>query len=250
MPKIAEAYYYLLLLILSLLQCILNAMSSIIKLQNDFIEFLVAKNVIKFGSYTLKSGRQAPYFVNTGLLDSGAAIAELGRFYCDALDELGILPIDLVFGPAYKGIPLAVATAAALSRKYPEQDVAFAFNRKEIKDHGDKGMIVGRIPTDESKIVIVEDVITAGTTMDSVVPLLVGLGVKKIAALLVAVDRCEKGRGEKSAAQEVEDRFSIPVKAIVTIHQVVEYVRNKNLLGEKTQSFIKDAERYLAQYGA
>jgi orotate phosphoribosyltransferase len=218
--------------------------------QMDFIDFLVSSEALAFGDFTLKSGRKAPYFINTGKFESGAHIAKLGSFYAARVAQFGLDKVDVVFGPAYKGIPLAVTTAMALYLNHGKT-VTFAFDRKEAKDHGDAGKVVGHKLRDGEKVLIVEDVITAGTTLREVVPLLRELAAVEIAGVLISVNRCEKGTGNLSAAQEAEQSLGVPVIEIVTIHQMVEYLSRENKSGVKLSA--EQQQRiaaYLKEYGA
>ena len=198
--------------------------------QKEFIHLLVKSEALRFGDFTTKSGRKTPYFINTGCFNDGVTIESLGSFYAEHIQRLGLNSIDVVFGPAYKGIPLAIATSTALS-KFNKTAIGFAFNRKEAKGHGDKGVIVGHPIVDDCNIVIVEDVITAGTTFKEVVPFLRSLGNVSISAAVISVDRQEKGDSEKSAVQEVSDLLDIKVQPIVTISQIVDYLSTENPSG-------------------
>ena len=211
---------------------------------------MVRSGVLTFGDFTTKSGRKTPFFINTGNYDSGGKIERLGRFYAQALhSEIG-LDIDVLYGPAYKGIPLAVTTAAAIANLYGK-DLGFAFNRKEAKDHGEGGLIVGRKLKDGDKVVIVEDVITAGTAIRENLPVLLGAAKVNIKAVIVSVDRMERGTGPLSAIQQVEKDYGIRTFAIVTIDEVVEHLYNRVLDGKVIlDDTIKDRiDAYRAEYG-
>ncbi len=208
--------------------------------QTDFIRFAIEQQVLKFGEFTLKSGRISPYFFNAGLFDSGGALARLGRYYAAALEQSGV-DYDVVFGPAYKGIPLAASTSVALAEHY-QKDMPFAFNRKEAKDHGEGGTLVGA-PL-EGRILIVDDVITAGTAVREVMQIIDAHDAKP-AAVLIALDRQERGQGELSAIQEVERDYGIPVISIVTLSQVLQFIRQQPEL-ESYSAAIKD---YRQRYG-
>ena len=197
--------------------------------KRDFIAFLEGADVLKFGDFTAKSGRKIPYFINAGEIKTGAQIARLGEFYAKAyLEKLGRKDAVL-FGPAYKGIPLAVSASVALVKE--GLDLPFFFNRKEAKDHGEGGLLVGYVPQPGQEVVIIEDVITAGTAIRESMTLLSPLEGVKVAAAFVMVDRKEKGQGERSAMQEVEAEFGFPVCSIVTVYDILEYLsedaRNK-----------------------
>jgi orotate phosphoribosyltransferase len=188
--------------------------------QRDFIRFCLDRNVLRFGDFTLKSGRQSPYFFNAGLFNTGSALAALGGFYAQAIVASGA-SFDLLFGPAYKGIPLVSATAVALADRHG-RDYPWCFNRKEAKDHGEGGSLVGA-PL-KGRVLIVDDVITAGTAIREVMQIVQAAGAAA-AGVVVALDRQEKGAGELSAIQEVERDFRIPVYSIVSLAQLVEFLR-------------------------
>ena len=212
--------------------------------KREFIAFLQEAGVLKFGDFTAKSGRKIPYFINAGEIKTGAQITRLGEFYAEAyLAKLGRKPAVL-FGPAYKGIPLAVAAASALAAK--GLDVPFFFNRKEAKDHGEGGVFVGYVPRAGEEVVIIEDVITAGTAIRESMALLGPLEGVRVAAAFVMVDRKEKGRGEKSAMAEVEEEFGFPVCSVADVYDVLEFLRED--LGNREH--IARIEAYLSVNGA
>ena len=218
--------------------------------QEQFIDFLVKSGALTFGDFTTKSGRKTPYFVNTGRFDTGEKISQLGIYYAAHIMQTGLRELSTVFGPAYKGIPLAVSTASSLFTKH-NKNVGFSFDRKEVKDHGDGGLIVGQPIVNGSKIVLVEDVITAGTTLRAVIPLLNQLAKVEILGTVISVDRCEKGTGHLSAVQEVESTLGVKVYPIVTIHQIKQYLAAKNNSGlVLTPDLTTRIESYLEQYGA
>lgn len=186
--------------------------------QKDFIEFALKRGALRFGEFTLKSGRLSPYFFNTGTFDSGAALSDLGRYYANAIIASG-LEFDLLFGPAYKGIPLGAAIAIALYRDHG-RDVPFAFNRKEAKDHGEGGVLIGAPLA--GRVVIVDDVISAGTSVRESVALIRAAGATP-AGVLIALDRQERGQGAVSAADEVRQEFGIPVLAIASLAELLGY---------------------------
>ena len=208
--------------------------------QREFIQFALERGVLRFGEFTLKSGRVSPYFFNAGLFDSGLALAKLGRFYAQALMDSG-LSYDVVFGPAYKGIPLAATTAVALAEQH-QRDVPWCFNRKEAKNHGEGGTLVGAPLA--GRIVIVDDVITAGTAIREVMQIIQAQGAQA-AGVLIALDRQERGTGELSAIQEVERDFNMPVISIVSLQQVLEYLAQSSEL----QHYLPAVERYREDYG-
>ena len=208
--------------------------------QREFIQFALERGVLRFGEFTLKSGRVSPYFFNAGLFDSGLALAKLGHFYAQALVDSG-LSYDVVFGPAYKGIPLAATTAVALAEHH-QRDVPWCFNRKEAKDHGEGGTLVGAPLA--GNIVIVDDVITAGTAIREVMQIIKAQGAQA-AGVLLALDRQERGTGELSAIQEVERDFNMPVISIVSLQQVLEYLAQSAEL----KQYLPAVERYREDYG-
>lgn len=208
--------------------------------QREFLDLAIARNVLRFGEFTLKSGRLSPYFFNAGLFDSGTALAALGRGYAQAAMNSGI-GFDLVFGPAYKGIALAALTAAALSEQHA-LDVAFAYNRKEAKAHGEGGNLVGA-PL-RGRVLIVDDVITAGTAIRESLELIRASGATP-AGVLIALDREERGQGERSAAQEVAAEFGIPVIAIARLTELLTYTGEHPELAR----FRPLLEDYRARYG-
>lgn len=199
------------------------------KYKEEFITFLVKSNALKFGEFKLKSGRIGAYFLNIGQFSTGEAIGQLGYYYAQAINEK-IPNFDVVFGPAYKGIHLAVATVIELNEKLGK-NVSYAYNRKEAKDHGEGGMLIGAPINKDTKLVVVDDVITAGTALRAVVDILKGVGSPKIEGVVLAVDRMEKGQGEKSAIQELKDEFGIDVFSIVNIEEVIEFLYNKDIDG-------------------
>ena len=212
--------------------------------KRDFIAFLEGAGVLKFGDFTAKSGRKIPYFINAGEIKTGAQIARLGGFYAKAyMEKLGRKDAVL-FGPAYKGIPLAVSAAAALAKE--GLDAPFFFNRKEAKDHGEGGLLVGYVPKPGQEVVIIEDVITAGTAIRESMALLDPLEGVKVAAAFVMVDRKEKGQGEKSAVQEVEAAFGFPVYSIATVYDILEYLSED----PRNEEHIARIQAYLAVNGA
>ena len=208
--------------------------------QREFIRFAIERGVLRFGEFTLKSGRTSPYFFNAGLFDSGLALAQLGRFYAAAVVESGIA-FDVLFGPAYKGIPLAAATAVALAEQH-ELDLPWCFNRKEAKTHGEGGSLVGA-PL-EGRVLIVDDVITAGTAIREVMQIIQAQGAQA-AGVLIALNREERGQGELSAIQEVERDFAMPVVSIVSLTQVLEYLADNAEL----KQHLPAVQAYREQYG-
>jgi orotate phosphoribosyltransferase len=207
--------------------------------QREFIELTLTRDVLRFGDFTLKSGRSSPYFFNMGRIDSGAALAGLGRSYAAAAIRSGV-PFDMLFGPAYKGIALAAATAIALADTQG-RDVPWAYNRKEAKDHGEGGHLVGAPLT--GRVLIVDDVMTAGTAVRESLELIRAQGAEP-AGVLIALDRQERGQGELSAAQEVAAQFGIPVIAIATLADVLTYAGERPDLAAEHQRLLAYRERY------
>ena len=218
--------------------------------KQEFIEFLVRAGVLTFGDFVTKSGRKTPFFINTGRYGTGSQLARLGRYYAEAiLGRLG-QDYDTLFGPAYKGIPLVVATATALAERHGK-DVGFCFNRKEAKDHGEGGILVGRPLRDGDRVVIVEDVTTAGTSIRETLPILNAAAKIHVAGLIVSVDRMERGTGELNALAELRQTLGAPAFAIVTIDEVTQHLHGRKIdgqvvLDDETRTRI---EAYRAQYG-
>ncbi|MEW6999102.1 orotate phosphoribosyltransferase [Colwelliaceae bacterium BS250] len=208
--------------------------------QREFIEFALNKQVLRFGEFTLKSGRTSPYFFNAGLFNTGGDLARLGRFYATALAESDI-DFDLLFGPAYKGIPIATTTAVALADHH-DMDMPYCFNRKEAKTHGEGGSLVGSEL--KGKVMLVDDVITAGTAIRESMEIIKAHGAE-LSGVLIALDRQEKGQGELSAIQEVERDFNTAVIAIVGLGDVITYLSEQGDMQEHLES----VKAYRAQYG-
>jgi len=209
--------------------------------KKEFIDFMLEAGVLKFGEFKTKSNRMAPYFINTGLYRSGEQIAKLGEFYAAAIKEMVKEGYDMLFGPAYKGIPLVVTTAIALYHQYGES-MFYSFNRKEAKNHGEGGNLIGHFPQDGQKILIVEDVVTAGTSVRESIALLRSLADVNVVAQVISVDRMEKGQGELSAIRELEREFGIKTYPIVTIDEVVSY------LSEEKKMIDKEMKKKIADY--
>jgi orotate phosphoribosyltransferase len=208
--------------------------------RREFIEFAIRLGVLRFGTFTLKSGRISPYFFNAGMFSTGAALAQLGRFYAAALQDAG-LSYDVLFGPAYKGIPLACATSIALFNEF-NKDVPYAFNRKEKKDHGEGGTIVGA-PL-KGRVFIIDDVITAGTAIRESLDI-IKAHQAEAAGVLIAIDRQERGRGELSAIQELEKEYNLRVVSIVTLDDVVAYLEEQ---GDRYKTELAAMRVYRDQY--
>jgi len=210
------------------------------KYQQDFIKLALKHQALGFGSFTLKSGRTSPYFFNAGKFQTGAALAELGRHYAAAIKASG-LDFDLIFGPAYKGIPLAATTAVALADQH-QQDYPYCFNRKEAKNHGEGGSLVGAPLA--GRVLIIDDVITAGTAVREVMSIIQSAGAKP-AAVLIGLNRQERGQGESSAIEEVEKEYGIPVISIIKLEDIVRYLEAESNEQEKVAAI----EAYRAKYG-
>ena len=218
--------------------------------KKEFIEFMVDCQVLKFGDFVTKSGRKTPFFVNTGFYRTGAQLRRLGAYYAEAINSAFGLDFDVLFGPAYKGIPLSVAATIAISEKY-DTDIRYCSNRKEVKDHGDKGILLGSPITDGDKVVIIEDVTTAGTSIEETLPIIKAQGDVNPIGLVVSVDRMERGQGEKSALSEIEEKYGLKTTAIVTMAEVIDRLYKKECGGKIViDDDIKLAiDMYYATYG-
>lgn len=218
--------------------------------KREFIEFMIDCEVLKFGDFVTKSGRNTPFFVNTGFYRTGAQLRKLGEYYAKAIESKFGFDFDVLFGPAYKGIPLTVATTMAISQFY-DKDIKYCSNRKEVKDHGDKGILLGSPIADGDKVVIIEDVTTAGTSIQETLPIINAQGDVTVAGLVVFVDRMERGQGEKSALAEIEEKYGLKTTAIVTMAEVVEHLYNKPYKGKIIiDDTLKAAiDTYYKQYG-
>lgn len=219
--------------------------------KREFIEFMVDCQVLKFGDFVTKSGRKTPFFVNTGFYRTGGQLRRLGSYYAQAIREHFGLDFDVLFGPAYKGIPLSVTGACAISELYG-REVRYCCNRKEVKDHGDKGILLGSPLADGDRVVIIEDVTTAGTSIRETLPILHAQANVELKGLVVSVDRMERGTGEKSALQEIREEMGLPTAAIVTMQEVVECLYGREYNGKVyIDDRMKEAiDRYYEQYGA
>ncbi|WP_312650902.1 orotate phosphoribosyltransferase [Aminipila sp.] len=222
--------------------------------KKQFIEFMVRAGVLTFGDFTTKSGRKTPYFVNTGNYKTGAQADKLGHFYASCIVENlknGNIKEDIaaLFGPAYKGIPISVATAIAMSRDF-DRDINYCFNRKEEKDHGEGGKMVGYKLQDGDSVLMVEDVITAGTAVRETLPQLLAAAKVKVEGLIISVDRMERGQGEKTAIQEIEEEFGIKTYPIVTVREIIDAMYNTEIDGKIViDDAMKDRmEEYLTKY--
>ncbi|NCB64292.1 MAG: orotate phosphoribosyltransferase [Clostridia bacterium] len=218
--------------------------------KEEFITFMVRAGVLTFGDFTTKSGRKTPYFINTGNYKTGAQAAKLGDYYAACIQENLPDGVDCLFGPAYKGIPLAVAAASSLYRNY-DRDLPYCFNRKEVKDHGEGGSMVGYKPKAGDKVAIIEDVVTAGTAVRETIELFKSVADVDLCALFVSVDRMERGTGERTTLNELRDDHGILVFPIVTVLEIIEYLHNRPVDGK---ILIDDEmrgrmEAYLKEYG-
>ena len=219
--------------------------------KQEFIEFMVDCKVLKFGDFVTKSGRKTPFFINTGFYRTGSQLRKLGQYYATAIKEKYGTDFNILFGPAYKGIPLSVTTAAALDEMYGA-DIGYCSNRKEVKDHGDTGILLGSPIADGDKVVIIEDVTTAGTSIEETLPIIKAQVNVDVMGLVVSVDRMERGKGTKSALCEIEENYGIKTTAIVTMADVIEHLYNRPYKGQIIiDDTIKAAiDDYYAQYGA
>lgn len=212
--------------------------------KKEFIKFMCEAGVLTFGDFVTKSGRNTPYFVNTGNYKTGEQIAKLGEFYAECMKENGVEP-DVLFGPAYKGIPLCVAVAIAMYNKMGKS-INYCFNRKEAKDHGEGGVLVGHKLKDGDKVAIIEDVITAGTAIRETLPILKNAANAEILSVIISVDRMEKGKNDKSAIQEVYEDFGIKVYPIVTIEDIIDCIKDGTIGG---QEYLDKMLEYRKTYG-
>lgn len=214
--------------------------------QESFIRFMVDCGVLTFGEFTLKSGRKAPYFINAGKYDNGTQLLQLGRYYAACI-EAHKIPVETLFGPAYKGIPLAAAAAIAMADQY-QKTINFCFDRKEQKDHGEGGMFVGKQLKDGEKVVIIEDVMTSGKAMAEVYPKLMQEAKVNITGMVITVDRKERAlEGEKSAVDAVYEKYGVPVYSIVTIDDIIQAIQEEKISGKE---HLPAMLAYREQYGA
>ena len=220
--------------------------------KSEFIEFMVQSDVLKFGEFTLKSGRKSPFFMNAGAYVTGSQLMKLGEYYAKAIHDTYGLDFDVLFGPAYKGIPLTVATTIAISKLYGK-DIRYCSNRKEVKDHGDTGILLGSKLKDGDKVVIIEDVTTSGKSIEETFPILKAQADVEVIGLMVSLNRMEVGKGgEKSALDEIKELYGIEANAIVSMAEVTEHLYNKECGGRVViDDRIKSAiDAYYEQYGA
>jgi len=219
--------------------------------KQEFIEFMIDSQVLKFGDFTLKSGRKSPFFMNAGAYVTGTQLRRLGEYYAKAIHDHYGLDFDVLFGPAYKGIPLSVATTMAISELYGK-DVRYCSNRKEVKDHGDTGILLGSKLKDGDRVVIIEDVTTSGKSIEETFPIIKAQADVEIKGLMVSLNRMEKGLGEKSALCEIKEKYGFDANAIVTMADVVEYLYQKEYKGTVyiDEERKKQIDDYYAVYGA
>ena len=219
--------------------------------KQEFIEFMIDSQVLKFGDFTLKSGRKSPFFMNAGAYVTGTQLRRLGEYYAKAIHDHYGLDFDVLFGPAYKGIPLSVATTMAISELYGK-DVRYCSNRKEVKDHGDTGILLGSKLKDGDRVVIIEDVTTSGKSIEETFPIIKAQADVESNGLMVSLNRMEKGHGEKSALCEIKEKYGFDANAIVTMADVVEYLYQKEYKGTVyiDEERKKQIDDYYAVYGA
>ncbi len=219
--------------------------------KKDFIEFMVDCDVLRFGDFVTKSGRKTPFFINTGFYQTGGQLRRLGAYYAQAIHEKFGTDFDVLFGPAYKGIPLSVAASMAISEEYGKE-IRYCSNRKEVKDHGDKGILLGSPLHDGDRVVIIEDVTTAGTSVQETLPIIRAQADVQVMGLVVSVDRMERGQGTKSALQEIEENYGMQTSAIVTMAEVVEYLYGRAYRGRVVidDSLKASIEAYYKEYGS
>lgn len=219
--------------------------------KQEFIEFMVSCDALKFGDFTLKSGRKSPFFMNAGAYVTGAHLRKLGEYYAKAIHDAYGTDFDVLFGPAYKGIPLSVATTMAFHELYGKE-IRYCSNRKEIKDHGDTGILLGSKLKDGDRVVIIEDVTTSGKSIEETFPIIKAAADVTIVGLMVSLDRMERGKGEKSALYEIRDLYGFDTGAIVTMKEVTEHLYNRECNGRVIiNDEIKNAiDKYYEQYGA
>ena len=213
--------------------------------KKEFIDFMLDSGVLRFGDFTLKSGRKSPFFMNAGLYVTGSQLMKLGEYYAAAIHNTYGDDFDVLFGPAYKGIPIGVATTIAFARLYGKE-IRYCSNRKEIKDHGDAGILLGSPIKDGDRIVVIEDVTTSGKSMEETIPIVRAQGDVTIIGLMVSLNRCERGKGDKSALEEIKDLYGFDTAAIVSMDEVVEYLTQKNIIDAELKQRIDD---YYAEYG-
>ncbi|MCR5149403.1 MAG: orotate phosphoribosyltransferase [Eubacterium sp.] len=213
--------------------------------KQEFVDFMLDSKVLKFGDFTLKSGRKSPFFMNAGLYITGTQLMKLGEYYAKAIHNTYGDDFDVIFGPAYKGIPISVATTIAYSKLYGKE-VRYCSNRKEAKDHGDVGILLGSPIKDGDRIVVVEDVTTSGKSMEETIPIVKAQGDVTIVGLMVSLNRCERGKGTKTALEEVKELYGFETSAIVSMDEIIDYLVEKNVIDEELKARL---DAYYAEYG-
>lgn len=218
--------------------------------KKEFIEFMLDSGVLRFGDFTLKSGRKSPFFMNAGLYVTGTQLMKLGEYYAKAIHDRYGDDFDVVFGPAYKGIPISVATAIAYAKLYGKE-VRYCSNRKEVKDHGDVGILLGSPLKDGDRIVVVEDVTTSGKSMDETLPIVKAAADVTLVGLMVSLNRCERGKGEKGALDEIREVYGMETAAIVSMKEVIEYLDGREVNGTVLidEAMRAKLDAYYAEYG-
>ena len=213
--------------------------------KQEFVDFMLESNVLRFGDFTLKSGRKSPFFMNAGLYITGSQLTRLGEFYAKAIHNTYGDDFDVIFGPAYKGIPISVATTMAYSRLFGKE-VRYCSNRKEAKDHGDAGILLGSPIKDGDRIVVVEDVTTSGKSMEETIPIVKAQGDVEIIGLMVSLNRCERGKGDKGALDEIKDLYGFETNAIVSMNEIIDYLVEKKVIDDE---LLGRLNAYYDEYG-
>ena len=213
--------------------------------KKEFVDFMLDSNVLKFGDFTLKSGRKSPFFMNAGLYITGSQLLKLGEYYAQAIHNTYGDDFDVVFGPAYKGIPISVATAIAYHNLYGKE-IRYTSNRKEAKDHGDTGMLLGSPLHDGDRVVVVEDVTTSGKSMEETIPIIKAEADIEIVGLMVSLNRCERGKGDKGALEEIKDLYGFDTAAIVSMNEIVDYLIDRGVIDSVLKQRI---DAYYEEYG-
>ena len=213
--------------------------------KQEFVDFMLESNVLRFGDFTLKSGRKSPFFMNAGLFITGSQLTRLGEFYAKAIHNTYGDDFDVIFGPAYKGIPISVATTMAYSRLFGKE-VRYCSNRKEAKDHGDAGILLGSPIKDGDRIVVVEDVTTSGKSMEETIPIVKAQGDVEIVGLMVSLNRCERGKGDKGALEEIKDLYGFETNAIVSMNEIIDYLVEKKVIDDE---LLGRLNAYYDEYG-
>ena len=218
--------------------------------KQEFIEFMVDCGVLKFGDFTLKSGRKSPFFMNAGAYVTGSQLMRLGEYYAKAIHDTYGDDFDVLFGPAYKGIPLAVVTAVAYAKLYGKE-IRYCSNRKEIKDHGDVGILLGSKLQDGDRVVMIEDVTTSGKSMDETIPIVRAAADVKLVGLMVSLNRCERGKGTQGALDEIREEYGMPTAAIVSMKEVTEFLYNREVQGKVVidDAMMEKINAYYEEYG-